>query len=139
MKAVNKIIRTARLTDEEKAAEIVAAGLLSEAQADNILKPDHCGRVGFASYSLSNNNAEIRRTKQRITGLEGLRNSDPLEFKNDDFSMAIDDGRVCIEFSGGKPSDDVRAMLRGSAFKWSRYQSAWVRKATGNGVAEAGS
>jgi len=45
---------------------------------------------------------------------------------------------VCIEFSGGKPSDDVRAMLRGSAFKWSRYQGVWVRKATGNGVAEAG-
>ena len=52
MKAVNKIIRTARLTGEEKAAEIVAAGLLSEAQADKILKPDHRGRVGFASYSL---------------------------------------------------------------------------------------
>ncbi|MCP4996850.1 MAG: hypothetical protein GY934_24205 [Gammaproteobacteria bacterium] len=48
------------------------------------------------------------------------------------------DTRVCIEFSGGKPSDDVRAMLRGSAFKWSRYQVAWVRKATGNGVAAAG-
>jgi len=138
MKAVNKIIRTAKLTNEEKTAEIVTAGLLSEAQADKILKPDHCGRVGFASYSLSNNNAEIRRTKQRITGLEGLRNSDPLEFKNDDFSMGIDDGRVCIEFSGGKPSDEVRAMLRSSAFKWSRYQGAWVRKATGNGVAEAG-
>lgn len=45
---------------------------------------------------------------------------------------------MCIEFSGGKPSDDVRAMSRVSAFKWSRYQSAWVRKATGNGVAESG-
>ncbi len=138
MKTVNKIIRAAKLTDEEKAGEIVAAGLLSEAQAVEILKPDHCGRVGFASYSLSNNNAEINRTKKRITGLESLRNSDPLEFANNDFSMAVDNGRVCIEFSGGKPSDDVRAMLRGSAFKWSRYQVAWVRKATGNGVAEAG-
>ena len=52
--------------------------------------------------------------------------------------MAIYDGRVCIEFSGGKPSDEVRAMLRGSAFKRSRYQGAWVRKATANGVADAG-
>ena len=138
MKTVNKIIRAGKKTDQEKAAEIVTAGLLSEAQADKILKPDHCGRMGFASYSLSNNNAEIRRTKQRITGLEGLRNSAPLEFKNDDFSMVIDNGRVCIEFSGGKPSDDVRAMLRGSAFKWSRYQGAWVRKATASGAAEAG-
>jgi hypothetical protein len=138
MKTVNKIIRASKLTDEEKAAEIVAAGLLSEAQAIEILKPDHCGRIGFASYSLSNNNAEINRTKKRINELERLRNSDPLEFENDDFSMAVDNGRVCIEFAGGKPSDDVRAMLRGSAFKWSRYQGAWVRKATANGVAEAG-
>lgn len=69
MKVVNKIIRTDKLTDLEKAAEIVAAGLLSEAQADKILRPDYCGRMDFASYSLSNNNAEIRRTKQRITGL----------------------------------------------------------------------
>ncbi len=138
MKAVNKIIRVTKLTDEEKAAEIVAAGLLSKAQAIEILKPDHCGRVGFASYSLSNNNAEIRRTKKRIAELGSLRNSDPLEFENDDFSMAVDNGRVCIEFSGGKPSDDVRTMLKRSAFKWSRHQVAWVRKATANGVAEAG-
>ncbi|MCU7888866.1 MAG: DUF3560 domain-containing protein [Candidatus Thiodiazotropha sp. (ex Lucinoma aequizonata)] len=137
MKTVNKIVRAAKLTDEEKAAEIVAAGLLSEAKAVEILKGDHCGCVGFASYSLSNNNAEINRIKKRIEGLESLRNSAPLEFENDDFSMSLDNGRVCIEFSGGKPSDDVWAMLRGSAFKWSRYQGAWVRKATGNGVAEA--
>lgn len=137
MKAVNKIIRSAKLSEDEKAAEIVAAGLLPEAQAAEILKPDHCGRIGFASYSLSNNNAEIRRTKKRIEELESLRTSDPIEFENDDFSMAVDNGRVCIVFSGGKPSDDVRAMLRGSAFKWSRYQGAWVRKATANGVAAA--
>jgi len=137
MKTVNKIIRAAKLTDEEKTAEIVAAGLLSETQAVEILKPSHCCKAGFASYSLSNNNAEINRTKKRIKELDSLRNSDPLEFENEDFSMAVDNGRVCIEFSGGKPSDDVRAMLRGSAFKWSRYQVAWVRKATGNGVAEA--
>ncbi|MCU7903333.1 MAG: hypothetical protein KZQ66_16150 [Candidatus Thiodiazotropha sp. (ex Lucinoma aequizonata)] len=138
MKAVNKIIRAGKLSDEDKAMEIFAADLLSEAHATEILKPDFAGRVGFASYSLSNNNAEIRRTKKRIAKLGSLRNSDPLEFENDEFSMAVDNGRVCIEFSGGKPSGDVRTMLKRSAFKWSRYQVAWVRKATANGVAEAG-
>ncbi|MBL4781815.1 MAG: DUF3560 domain-containing protein [Porticoccaceae bacterium] len=137
MKTVNKIIRAAKLTDAEKTAEIVAAGLLSEAQAIEILKPDYCGGVGFASYSLSNNNAEINRTKKRIAGLDHLRRSAPLKFGNDDFSLAVENGRVCITFSDGKPCDDVRTMLRASAFKWSRYQVAWVRKATVNGVSEA--
>ena len=138
MKAVNKIIRTAKLTDQEKGAEIVAAGLLSEPQAVEILKPSHCCHAGFASYSLSNNNAEINRTKKRIKELESLRSTTPIEFENDDFSMSVDNGRVCVRFSCGKPSEDVRIILKGSAFKWSRYQGAWVRKATLNGVAEGG-
>jgi hypothetical protein len=62
--------------------------LLSEAQAAEILKPDDCGRVGFASYFLSNNNAEICRIKHRVAELECLRNSEPLKFENDDFSLA---------------------------------------------------
>jgi len=66
-----------------------------------------------------------------------LRNSEPIEFENDDFSMTIDNGRVCVEFAGGKPSDNVRTLLKRSAFKWSRYQGSWVRKATANAVAAA--
>lgn len=138
MKTVNKIVRSKKLSDAEKVAEIEAAGLLTATQAEEILKPDHCNRVGFASYSLSNNSAEIRRVKSRLAELERLRNSTPLEFENDDFSLCVDDGRVCFEFSGGKPSDEVRQLLRGAAFKWSRFKSAWVRKATANATAEAG-
>lgn len=138
MKAVNKIIRCKKLSDAEKVAEIEAAELLTATQAEEILKPDHCGRVGFASYSLSNNNAEIRRIKSRLEDLERLRNSTPLDFENDDFSLCVDDGRVCFEFSGGKPCKEVRQLLSGAAFKWSRFKSAWVRKATANATAEAG-
>jgi hypothetical protein len=138
MKAVNKIIRSKKLSDAEKVAEIEAAGLLTATQAEVILKPDHCNRVGYASYSLSNNSAEIRRIKSRLAELERLRNSTPLEFENDDFSLCVDDGRVCFEFSGGKPSEEVRKLLSGAAFKWSRFKSAWVRKATANATAETG-
>jgi hypothetical protein len=137
MKAVNKIIRRKGLSDDEKAAAIVAAKLLPAARATEILKSDFSGRIGFASYALSNNNAEINRVKQRIKALESLRNSEPIAFENDDFAMHIENGRVCITFSEGKPSDEVRTMLKQRAFIWSRYQTAWVRKATANGVAEA--
>ncbi|MEM8500901.1 MAG: DUF3560 domain-containing protein [Pseudomonadota bacterium] len=137
MKAVNKIARQKNLSSDDKVAEIVNANLLSKTQAIAILKSDSVRGIGFASYSLSNNNAEIRRTRRRIAQLQRLRQSTPIQFENDDFSMGIDNGRVCVEFSGGKPSESVRALLKRSAFKWSRYQGAWVRKATANAVADA--
>ena len=137
MKGVNKIIRAKKLSREEKIAEIVESGLLSQALAVEIMTPDCMGGIGFASYRLSNNNAEIRRTRKRIEELTRLRTSNPIDFASDDFSIAIDNGRVRVEFTGGKPSEDTRTLLKSSGFKWSRYQGAWVRKATANGVAAA--
>ncbi|GLQ00611.1 hypothetical protein GCM10007891_24640 [Methylophaga thalassica] len=137
MKAVNKIIRSKKLSDDEKADQIVKDGLLTEKQAREIIKPDFAGRIGFASYSLSNNNAEIRRTRERLEELERLHNSAPIDFENDDFSMSINNGQIIINFAGGKPNDETRQLVKRAAFKWSRYQGAWVRKVTGNAIYSA--
>lgn len=139
MKAVNKIIRSKKLSDGEKISEIVAAELLTEAQAAEILKPDYAGRVGFASYSLSNNSAEIRRTSQRIKELDRLRNSAPVDFENDDYSMTVSNGYVVLLFPGGKPSEEVRKIVgREYSFNFSRKNgSVWQRKATANAIASA--
>ena len=136
MKAVNKILKT-KQSDADKKSQIIKDGLLGERLADQIMTRDHAGRAGFASYSLSNNNANIRRIKQRIEELEKLHKSDPIDFDNDDFSMAINDGRIVIDFKGGKPNDDTRTIVKRAAFKWSRYQSAWVRKVTANAIYSA--
>ncbi|MEE8058008.1 MAG: DUF3560 domain-containing protein [Pseudomonadales bacterium] len=108
-----------------------------DAMIGQIKKPDFGGRTGFASYQLQNNNAEIRRTQQRIKELEALRNSEPLAFCCEDFSLSVDNGRLVIDFPNGKPSEPVRSLVKGAGFKWSRYQTAWVRKATANAVASA--
>ena len=136
MKAVNKIIRSTEDHDE-RVSRIVDGGLLNKKLAVEILIPSRHQGAGFASYSLSNNNANIRRIRQRIEGLERLHNSDPIDFENDDFSMTINDGRIVIDFKGGKPNDDTRAIVKRAAFKWSRYQSAWVRKVTANAIYSA--
>lgn len=91
----------------------------------------------FESYSLTNNNARIRATKQRIEELESLHNSEPLEFDNDEFKMFIEDGRIIIEFFEGKPSDECRTLVKKSAFRWSRYNSWWQRKVTGNALRDS--
>ncbi|MBR9871479.1 MAG: DUF3560 domain-containing protein [Gammaproteobacteria bacterium] len=131
MKLANKALKKG---DNATLAELG----FDEGQIAELRKPDFAGRVGFASYQLQNNGAEIRRTKKRIEELELLRNSKPLEFENEDFSICIDNGRVVVKFPGGKPSAEVCSMMKAVAFKWSRYQGAWVRKATGNAVADAG-
>ncbi len=137
MKSVNKIVRSANLDNAQKVQNILSAELLTESQAVEILKPDFAGRVGFASYSLSNNNAEIRRINKRIDSLEKIQSSDPIQFENDDFSMNIDNGQIVIDFKNGKPSDETRTIVKRCAFKWSRYQAAWVRKITANALADA--
>jgi len=88
----------------------------------------------FESYSLTNNNANIRSTRKRLEELKKLRNEKPFEFENEDYHFYIDDGRICISFSGGKPSDEVRKHLKSKAFRWSRYNERWQRKYTHNAL-----
>lgn len=65
MKAGNKIVKSKKLTIEQKIEQLKAAG-----HSALILQPDFCGRVGYADYELTNNNANIRRMKQRLEQLE---------------------------------------------------------------------
>lgn len=57
MKNVNAVIRKGKAPDTQIPA-LVALGM-TEAQAAELLKPDFCGRIGFAPYSLQNSNANI--------------------------------------------------------------------------------
>jgi hypothetical protein len=66
MKACNAAIRKhAKAGPAAQIAALVALGR-PEAQAAELIKPDFCGRIGFADYQLTNNNANIRRMKERL-------------------------------------------------------------------------
>jgi len=75
MKGINKIIRASKkLSDDETIARIKAAyPTLSDESAREIVVPPEClsflGR-GIPSYQLSNNNANIRRIKERIAEIQ---------------------------------------------------------------------
>lgn len=68
MKAANKAIRAHKTADTQIAA-LLALGF-NDKQASELVKPDFAGRIGFADYSLKNNNANMRRIKGRIAELE---------------------------------------------------------------------
>jgi hypothetical protein len=69
MKLANAILRK-RIPDEAKIQEIIKTTGLSETTVRKILVPDYMGRIGFPAFELTNNNANIRRMKERITELE---------------------------------------------------------------------
>lgn len=70
MKAVNAAIRKhAKAGADAQTVALMALGL-PESIARETLKPDFARRIGFPSYATTNNNANIRRLKGRITQLE---------------------------------------------------------------------
>lgn len=133
MKAANKAIR-ANKTPETQAAALVALGF-TEAQAAEAIKPDFARRVGFPSYALSNNNANMTRIKGRIAELEKRSQRADVEKAGDGFTYREDttENRVMFIFDG-KPDEATRAILKREAFKWSPSRGAWVRQLNNAGI-----
>jgi len=65
MRSINKVIRSKHMSDEDKIEYMTQTQKLTEKLAVELLKGDFCGRTGFASYALQNNNAVIRTTKRQ--------------------------------------------------------------------------
>lgn len=139
MKQANAINRKHRnASEEEKISALVAAGL-PEKVAREAITPDYAGRLGFPSYSLTNNNANIKRIKDRIKVLEAQASAGDKEKEYEGFTYREDaaENRVMFFFPG-KPDDATRALLKRHAFKWSPSRGAWVRQLT-NAAKYAGS
>ena len=137
MKAANKVIKSKHMINNDKIEYLITTLKFSDKQANELLEGDFCGRIGFASYALTNNNANIRQTKQRLEELEVMHNQEPLndsgEVEGLSWSLYEEEGRIKFSFDG-KPSEAVRNVLKSNGFKWSRYSMAWVRKITANAV-----
>ena len=135
MKAANKAIR-ANKTPETQLAALVVLGF-TEARATQLLEKDFGGRIGFASYSLTNNNANIRRIAGRIAELEKHRQRTGTEQAGNGFVYRedIEENRVMFIFEG-KPDEATRKVLKANGFKWSpsRDGKPWVRQLNNAGI-----
>lgn len=138
MKAANKVIRKHKKDRNQQLCALIDLGYKFE-DASELLDGDFCGRIGFASYALQINNAEIKRFQARITQLESVKAiEEPQRQEYEGFVLEVDpeDNRILFYFDG-KPADGVRSILKSHAFKWSPTRSAWVRKITPNALADA--
>lgn len=95
----------------------------------------HYEKKPFMSFELSNNNAEIRRLKQRI---EDIKRRDATDYKGWKFDGGTvepnkDINRLQIFFDD-KPDADIRAELKHNGFRWAPSEGAWQRQLTDNAL-----
>jgi len=100
----------------------------TDKQIEALKKPDFCNRVGFPSYALTNNSANIRRLKKRLEQIEKSSTVPPVSEKINGVTMEENQelNRLQLFFSG-KPSEEIRKQLKQSGFRWSPRESAWQR------------
>ena len=132
MKSANRSIR---MKDVEKGNEKLRDLGYTDEQIAELRKGDFCGRIGFASYMLSNNNANIHRIENRIRELERRKEREEQQetVTTELYEYRIEDNRCQFIFDG-KPNEEIRGILKGHGFKWSPTRIAWVRQASGNGI-----
>lgn len=138
MKAANLAIRRHKKAGPDaQVAALVALGL-KEAIARELLKPDFCGRIGFADYQLTNNNANIRRMKERLTTVSRNHAAEASEVEgaNARLEDSPADNRVRLFFAG-KPASEVRDTLKRSGFRWSPTIGAWQAYRNSGTIAKA--
>ena len=87
--------------------------------------------IPFPPYELSNNNAEIKRTKDRLAQLRLVDEMEHTEIEFDGGMIITNEeiNRVQILFDE-KPDDATRSKLKSNGFRWSRTEGAWQTQRT---------
>lgn len=135
MVAANKLIRKNGENLHEQLAELG----FSNTQINQLLTPDWAKRVGFKTYQLSNNNAQIRRLSGRLKELEEKQlkadtgGNITEEINSSQLVQNYEIDRVQIIFPR-KPSADICKALRHEGFVWSPSNKAWQRKLTAQAI-----
>ena len=141
MKTANSIIRSKK----NVTARLVSEAGLTESNAYQIQQPDYAGRVGFATYQLTNNNANIKRLQERVKMLEGKLAG--AEKGNVEYSFDKDGGgiivinydidRVQIKYNSSRVPLDVHNKMRHSGYVYSPSNKAYQRKITPQAISNA--
>lgn len=148
MKKANAAIRKLakqEMSLEDRAAKVSELSGISLAIAKKVLVPNCFRQIGYPSFELSNNNAVIRSTQQRLEQLK--RQWETVEAVGEDRTIEHADlditevhnyviNRIQLKFPG-KPEAYTRDILKGRGFRWSPREGAWQRQLNANGIAAA--
>lgn len=142
MKDANKIVR-GKASDEDKITELVCIDGISERTARDLLKPDYMGRVGFPSFALTNNSANVRRLKERYAEIERKQAEDAQaqESGNAERQIEFDGGYVVDSIEADryqvyhhtKPTREKIDLLKRYGLRWTPSAGCWQAYRTPNG------
>ena len=117
MKAANKIVRKFKNDVHNGRLALEQMGLTA-GRAQQLFEPDCCGRLGFASYQLTNLGANIRRMEKRV--VEITRRAKLQAEAEECGGAAIKQaGDYSIVTFSEKPARDILQALRDAGFHWS--------------------
>lgn len=143
MKRINAIVRKVRkLPQESQMAEFCKLAEVDEAKATTFLTPDFCGRLGFPDYATANNNANMKRVRDRIEEIKKQHEaiaekgeSDETEYPDIELKVRRNrvNNRVQLIFNG-KPLEAIRSTLKTNGFRWSPSEGAWQRQLNNAGI-----
>lgn len=126
MKAANAVIRKSKGDKEKALAGLLEIGV-SERTANEILTPDCRGRMGFASFYLSNNLAEIKRLEKRLASVKQAKETAPEKTETESgirIEKVPSENRIRLYFPD-KPDVETRTKLKSNGFRWSPRLKAW--------------
>ncbi len=125
MKAANKIIRSKKISEIEKYDKLVELGL-TESQVKKLFVPNCFGEIGFASCSITNNGANIRRVKQQLEKARLMKSMENKEYSIGEINVVenYSENRIQLFFDG-KPDKATRNELKRNGFRWSGYNGCW--------------
>ena len=90
--------------------------------------------VPYPTYTLTNSLANVKRTEQRLKSLQAAHAAAPAEEDHDGITYREDPEQMRVQLIfDGKPSEEIRAIIKKWAFRWSPRNSAWQRQLTDNG------
>lgn len=129
MKAMNKIFRNKKLTEDEKFEQLEKDYGIARSVFDLMLNPPYSyQKPGFQPYELTNLGATIRNTAKRLEQLQREESAESIDctFEGGKLVDSKEDNRFQFFFDD-KPSEEIRTLLKRNGFKWSRYVGAWMR------------
>jgi len=84
-------------------------------------------------FGLSNSLQNIKSVEERIKTLEKTKQQGNKETENDFFKVKEDTELMRLQlFFDGKPSEQIRSILKSNGYKWSPTNMAWQRQLTNN-------
>lgn len=124
MKDCNSIIRRHKSTGA--LPHLIQRGL-NEKVAASLLQCDVVHGLGFASYQITNNGANIRRIKARIEQLQAMAKRETVEKEASNGLRIVENAEAnrLQLFFPGKPDDATRAELKSRGFRWAPSEGAW--------------